>query len=122
MAKKIRFHADGSPVEIPWPTEGEWATGTMHALGTNKCCINGWLFFIFTGSPRYRPPLQLVVDIPSKPVEMFARKVAAKANEMARSMGFPSTVDFNNDPDTTDAMRTEFWAELWGAFGYEECK
>lgn len=120
MAKKIRFHADGSPVEIPWPGEGEWTTHRMWEYGTNKACINGWLFTTFTGTPHVRSDARCRIDIP-RSSHRFAGRVGKKAQELAVRRGFTGPIDFNNDPNTTDAMRTEFWAELWGSFGYEEC-
>lgn len=124
---KIRFRRDGFPVEIPWPGEGEW---TKHCMwdGGNRCCVSGWLFQAFIGSPLYRPADELQSILFHRYDHALAVRiresslaVMRRANTLACRRGFLSAIDFNNDPQTTDADSSAFWAELWGSFGYEEC-
>lgn len=112
---KIRFRRDGFPVQIPWPGEGEWTTGQLHEYGTNKCCMVGWMRVAWGGSTA-----PIGKSAPAAAVSRKAMQLAAARGFKSRK-GNNNVVRFNDDDETTDAMRSAFWAELWGSFGYEEC-
>jgi hypothetical protein len=113
---KVKFDRKGWPLTIPWPERGEWTTGQM-CDGEGRCCVNGWLYMAFFGTPYFwdvnkydlTPAQRAAGDAVSKRIIILA---------VAR--GYKNSIEFNNNPKTTDKDRADVWREAWEHFGYHE--